>query len=113
MAAAPWCRRHTSCSCTRLSRCRVCPCSSRTVVVLARRGRRFHSLAPPLVQLAEGSAIRSGWIGAATASRTLLRGHALCRGSVGPDERRGGGSCCDVGKKRALSSSSRDATSRG
>ena len=30
------------------------------VVVLARRGRRFHSLAPPLAQLAEGSAVRSG-----------------------------------------------------
>src|SRR2546427_7556774 len=36
MAAAPWCRRHTSCGCTRLSRRRGCPCSSRTVVDLAR-----------------------------------------------------------------------------
>src|SRR2546422_7457881 len=91
MAAAPWCRPHTSCSCTRRPRRRGCPCSSRTVVVLARRRRRFHSLAPPLVQLAEGSAVRSGWIGAATASRTLLHGHALCTGRVGLDERRGGG----------------------
>src|SRR2546422_9333300 len=32
---------------------RVCPCSSRTVVVLARHGRRFRSLAPPLAPLAK------------------------------------------------------------
>ena len=31
-----------------------------------------------LFQLAEGSAVRSGWIGAATASRTLLHGHEPC-----------------------------------
>ena len=68
---------------------RGCPCSSRTVVDLARRGRRFHSLAPPLVQLAEGSAVRLGLDhsrdrqkNAPTPARALLRAWVRMNGEV-------------------------------
>jgi len=74
----------------RLSRCRVCPCSSRTVVVLARRGLGFARSHRHLLSLPKAPRFARVRSRPRPPEERPHAGTRLAEG-VGSDERRGGG----------------------